>query len=117
MKTHTAASIFECLSSAIRLDVFRLLVRHAPHGLVAGEISTTLGIPPTNMSFHLKTLAHAGLVTVEQEGRFLRYRANTALMFSVIGYLSEQCCGGQPEQCGLASCNPEQTPRRRKVAT
>lgn len=95
-----ATTVFESLSSGIRLDVFRLLVRKGPEGLVAGEIATTLEVAPTNLSFHLKALAQARLVTVAQEGRFQRYRANLSLMLDLIAYLTEECCGGQPQQCG-----------------
>ena len=104
MEKSTALAVFEALSSGIRLDVFRLLVRAGPAGMVAGELSGVLEVTPTNMSFHLKTLTHAGLVTVEQEGRFQRYRANMALMRELIGYLTEECCSGAPELCGIDPC-------------
>jgi ArsR family transcriptional regulator len=99
MNTEIACSTFESLASATRLDAFRMLVRAGADGLVAGEISTALDLAPTNMSFHLKTLLHAGLVTVEQEGRFQRYRANLPLMFDLVGFLTEECCGGDLRQC------------------
>lgn len=99
MKTATATSIFESLSSAVRLDVYRLLVKKGPEGLVAGEISSKLDVPPTNLSFHLKALTQAGLVTVEQEGRFQRYRANLPLMLDLVDYLTAECCAGHPERC------------------
>ena len=99
MEKAAALAVFESLASGIRLDVYRLLVRKGPDGLVAGEISAALDLPPTNTSFHLKTLTHAGLVSVEQEGRFQRYRANMALMSDLIGYLTDECCGGHPEAC------------------
>ena len=86
-------------SSAARLDIFRLLVKHAPDGLVAGEIANLLGIPPTNLSFHLKALLHSGLADMEKEGRFWRYRANIPLMLETIAYLTAECCSGNPDQC------------------
>ena len=95
-----ATSIFESLSSGIRLDVFRLLVKKGLDGMVAGEIATTLEVPPTNLSFHLKAMTYAGLVKVEQEGRFQRYRASLPLMLDMINYLTEECCSGQSQQCG-----------------
>lgn len=67
--------------------------------MVAGEISTMLSLPPTNLSFHLKALSQAGLIRVEQQGRFQRYRANMALMQELIAYLTDECCYGHPEQC------------------
>lgn len=99
MEKTIATTIFESLASAIRLDVYRLLVKQAPQGMVAGEIAVALDVPPTNLSFHLKTLAQAGLVSVAQEGRFQRYRANIPLMLDLIAYLTEECCSGHPEQC------------------
>lgn len=90
----TAVVIFESLASGVRLDVVRLLVRMAPDGCVAGQIATELGLPPTNLSFHLKALTQAGLVTVHPEGRYVRYRANLEVMFGLIGYLTDECCTG-----------------------
>lgn len=99
MDKKTATTIFESLSSEVRLDVFRLLVKKGLDGMVAGEIASTLDIPNTNLSFHLKAMTHAGMVTVQQEGRFQRYRANFPLMLETIAYLTEECCSGNPEQC------------------
>ncbi|WP_018604606.1 ArsR/SmtB family transcription factor [Uliginosibacterium gangwonense] len=99
MEKQTATQIFESLSSGIRLDVYRLLIRFGKTGLVAGEIASTLNVPPTNLSFHLKALTQAGLLAVEQEGRFQRYRANIPLMLDLIAYLTEECCSGRPEEC------------------
>jgi len=93
-------TIFEALSSAPRLDIFRLLVVHEPEGLVAGEIARALSLPATNLSFHLKALTHAGLLTVEQQGRFLRYRARVDQAKRVVDYLTENCCASHPEKCG-----------------
>lgn len=99
MDKSTATLIFESLSSGVRLDIFRLLVKTGPLGLVAGEIATALMLPPTNLSFHLKALTHAGLVTVVQEGRFQRYRAHLARVQDLIAFLTDECCAGHPEQC------------------
>ncbi|NTW50983.1 MAG: helix-turn-helix transcriptional regulator [Chlorobiaceae bacterium] len=100
MNKNTAITIFESLSSAIRLDVYRLLIRMGNEGMVAGEISSTLDVPSTNLSFHLKALTHSGLINVEQEGRFQRYRANLPMMLGVIAYLTDECCAGTPGKCG-----------------
>jgi ArsR family transcriptional regulator len=100
MEKISAVKVFESLSSGVRLDIYRLLVRTGPTGLVAGEIASTLDLPSTNLSFHLKALTQAQLVSVVQEGRFQRYRANLALMQELIAYLTEECCAGHPEQCG-----------------
>ena len=114
MEKAAALAVFESLASGIRLDVYRLLVRKGPDGLVAGEISAALDLPPTNTSFHLKTLTHARLVSVEQEGRFQRYRANIPLMLELIAYLTEECCAGHPEQCAslrsASGCSPTVLP-------
>ena len=112
---HAAALLtLESLSSGIRLDIFRLLVRQGPEGLVAGEIATALELAPSNLSFHLKALTQSGLLSVEQEGRYQRYRANMPLMLDLIAYLTEECCAGHPELCvdtgGASSCSPALIP-------
>lgn len=109
MDTQIATAILETLSSKVRLEVFRLLVKHAPTGLVAGEIASQLNIPATNLSFHLKAMAYADLVNVTQEGRYQRYRANLTVMQALIDFLTTECCAGQPEKCfdpgsGLNCC-------------
>lgn len=99
MKAQTATAIFESLSSGWRLEAFRLLIKQGHSGMVAGDIAAALAIAPSNLSFHLKALLQSGLVTVEQEGRFQRYRANIPLMRDLIAYLTEECCNGSPEIC------------------
>ena len=99
METKTAATIFEVLSSEVRLAIFRLLVKHAPGGLVAGDIAKLLAIPSTNLSFHLKAVVHSGLADMQREGRYLRYKANIPLMLDAIAYLTAECCSGSPEVC------------------
>lgn len=99
MDRSLATSVFESLASGVRLDIYRLLVKTGPQGMVAGEIGVALEVPPTNLSFHLKALTHAQLVSVTQEGRYQRYRANLGLMQDLIGYLTAECCAGHPEQC------------------
>jgi ArsR family transcriptional regulator len=99
MDKQLATTIFESLASGVRLDVFRLLVKNAPDGLVAGEIAAQLALPPTNISFHLKAMTHAGLINVVQEGRYQRYRANLPVIQALIAYLTAECCTGHPEHC------------------
>ncbi|MDD2834501.1 MAG: helix-turn-helix transcriptional regulator [Methylotenera sp.] len=110
MDKTTATTIFESLSSGVRLDVFRLLVKKGLDGMVAGEIATALDVPPNNLSFHLKAMTYANMVSVEQEGRYQRYRANFPMMLDMIAYLTEECCAGRPEQCAdmraASSCSP-----------
>ena len=116
MKTKQATTIFEALSSDVRLDLFRLLVRYAPEGLVAGEIAKHLNVTNTNLSFHLKELLYAGLLTMEKEGRFLRYRANIPVILDTIAYLTAECCSEHPEQCnnyrGTSSVSPSMLSER-----
>lgn len=99
MDKKLAVKMFESLSSEIRLDIFRLLIKHADSGLVAGEIAEALELPNTNLSFHLKALVHADMIDVTQEGRFLRYKAKVGQMQFLINFLTAECCGGHPEQC------------------
>ena len=81
------------LSQESRLDVFRLLVEQGPEGLPAGAIAERLEVPNATLSFHLKELTHAELVTPRQEGRFIYYSANFRTMNDVVAYLTENCCG------------------------
>ena len=76
--------------------------------MVAGEIAGALDLPPNNLSFHLKALSHAGLVSAEQEGRFQRYRANLPLMFALVDYLTAECCAGNPGECADLRCGSPQ---------
>lgn len=99
METKTATIVFEALTSEARLAIFRLLVKYAPDGLIAGEISRRLDIPKTNLSFHLKTIVHSGLASMERQGRNTRYKANIPLMLETIAYLTAECCAGNPERC------------------
>ncbi|NDU85956.1 MAG: helix-turn-helix transcriptional regulator [Ferrovum sp.] len=99
MERDIATAIFESLASGLRLEIYRLLVKMGTSGMVAGEIASTLHVPSTNLSFHLKALTHAKMLTVAQEGRFQRYRANLPLMLELIAYLTAECCSGRPEEC------------------
>ena len=99
MEKTDALKAFESLSSGIRLDAFKLLVRQGPDGMVAGEIAAALGLAPNNMSFHLKAMTQAGLLSVEQEGRYQRYRANLPLMLDLVAYLTAECCLGASTPC------------------
>lgn len=96
MKTKNALSALAALAQESRLAVFRLLVQIGPAGMAATKISEQLNIPPSSLSFHLKELAHADLVTSRQEGRFVFYSANFDTMNAVIAFLTDNCCGGNP---------------------
>ncbi|MFM7704727.1 MAG: ArsR/SmtB family transcription factor [Rubrivivax sp.] len=78
---------------------FRALVGAGPAGLTPGVLAVTLGVPPSSLSFHLKELSHAGLITPERAGRHIVYRPQIEAMNALLGYLTEHCCQGQP--CGL----------------
>ena len=99
MNTAVAAELFQSLASGVRLEIYRRLVKRGPDGMVAGEIAAALNLPPNNVSFHLKDLTQAGLVSVEQEGRYQRYRASIPLILDLVAYLTEECCSGNPDQC------------------
>ena len=98
-----AVAALAALAQNMRLRIFRALVGAAPQGLTPGALSATLDVPASTLSFHLKELVHAGLVTVEQEGRFLRYRANLAQMQAMVAFLTAECCGGEPGHCAGVS--------------
>jgi DNA-binding transcriptional ArsR family regulator len=84
------------LAQPLRLRVFRALVVAGPVGLTPGALSEALGAAPTTLSFHLKELAHAQLISQERDGRHLIYRADFTRMNGLLGYLTEHCCQGQP---------------------
>jgi ArsR family transcriptional regulator len=99
MDNITAVEIFASLAQESRLGLFRLLVQAGPEGLSAGSIAEQLGMPSSTLSFHLKELSHAGVVQARQAGRFIYYSADFATMNALIGFLTENCCGGQPQAC------------------
>ncbi|KVR53150.1 ArsR/SmtB family transcription factor [Burkholderia ubonensis] len=96
METNQTIAALAALAHESRLAIFRALVQAGPQGLPAGQIATLLDAPPSSLSFHLKELAHAQLVTSRQEGRFVIYCANFATMNGLLAYLTENCCGGNP---------------------
>lgn len=106
MNSTNAVTLLESLASTIRLDIYRLLVKAGPDGLVAGRIADALALPAPNLSFHLKALTQAGLLEATQEGRYLRYRARMQVMTGLIDFLTAECCQDHPELCGLAPSNP-----------
>jgi len=101
MDTRTALAALAALAQESRLAVFRLLVQAGPAGLAASRIAALLDVAPSSLSFHLKELSHAGLLAAKQEGRFVIYSANIDAMNGLVGFLTENCCGGVP--CGAAT--------------
>ncbi len=85
-----------------RLAAFRLLVQAGTDGMAAGALAEAVGVPASSMSFHLAQLSNAGLITQQRRSRSIIYAADYAAMNGLMGYLSENCCGGQP-------CLPEMT--------
>lgn len=94
MKVGRAVASLAALAQETRLAIFRLLVRQGPEGLAAGDIAERLQIPNATLSFHLKELAHAGLVDAKQHGRFVIYTPDFEAMDRLIGFLTDQCCQG-----------------------
>jgi ArsR family transcriptional regulator len=107
MEKSNVIDALAALAQENRLDTYRLLVQAGPEGLAAGEIAATLGLPPNTLSFHFDRLRQAGLVTVRRSGRSMIYVARYETMNALIGFLTENCCGGQTDQCAPASaCVP-----------
>lgn len=106
MDADTAVPALAALAQASRLTVYRRLVECAPQGAAPGELCERLAIPAATLSFHLKTLQQAGLIEVERQGRSLRYRARIDTMQTLIAFLSDRCCDGQPDRCRPAEATP-----------
>ena len=107
MEAKDAVAALAALAQDNRLDVFRLLVQAGPEGLPAGEIASALKLAPNTLTFHFDRLRSAGLVTVRRDGRSMIYAARYDTMNALIGFLTENCCGGQPERCApAAACAP-----------
>jgi ArsR family transcriptional regulator len=96
MQTQAAIGALAALAQDSRLAVFRLLVQAGPEGIAASKIAEQLGLPSSSLSFHLKELTLAGLIAARQDGRFVIYSANFITMNALIGFLTENCCGGNP---------------------
>lgn len=99
MDNSKAIDAFAALSQSTRLETFRLLVRHEPEGLPAGEVARLLAIPHNTMSTHLGVLSRAGLVTSRRQSRSVIYRANLEHMREMLSFLVRDCCAGHPELC------------------
>jgi len=108
MNEDQAVCALGALAHNQRLRVFRALVVAGPEGLTPSVLADRLGVARNTLSFHLKELAHAGLVTFEQQGRNLIYRAEYSHMNGLIGYLTEHCCQGGVCEIGEAirPCTP-----------
>ena len=98
MDEDVAVKALAALAQSSRLKVFRAMVGARPEGVQPGQLSAALDIPANTLSFHLKELHPAALVSVQREGRFLRYRADLGAMQSLMDFLTAHCCQGVP--CG-----------------
>lgn len=99
MNNTEVVAALAALAQESRLKTYRLLVQAGPEGLAASAIAGELDIAPSSLSFHLKELSHAGLVTSRQDGRFIIYSANFTNMNRLLAFLTDNCCGGK-------SCKP-----------
>ena len=105
MEKTDAVTALGALAQDNRLDVFRLLVQAGPAGLPAGAVAETLGLAPNTLTFHFDRLRMAGLVNVRREGRSMIYAAQFDTMGALLGFLTENCCGGV--SCApAATCKP-----------
>jgi ArsR family transcriptional regulator, arsenate/arsenite/antimonite-responsive transcriptional repressor len=109
MEIENVVLALAALAQSTRLEVFRLLVKHEPEGLAAGDIARSLAIPQNTMSSHLAVLSRAGLVSAQRFGRSIVYRADLACLRTVLVFMLKDCCDGRPEICApliedLAPC-------------
>ena len=105
MDSDHAVQALGALAHDTRLALYRMLVECGPDGLSAGVIAERLGVAPSSLTFHVQHLHRAGLVTQRRLGRQLIYAADYAAMNGLVGYLTENCCGGNP--CSpVAACSP-----------
>jgi ArsR family transcriptional regulator len=107
MNAAVAVTALAALAQETRLALFRLLVQAGPQGVSAGAIGAALGVPASSLSFHLAQLSRAGLIAQRRLGRNLFYSADFAAMNALMGYLTENCCGGAM-RCAPA-CDPAST--------
>src|SRR5579862_5213740 len=105
MEKTDAVTALAALAQDNRLDVYRLLVQAGPDGMAAGAIAEALDLPPNTLTFHFDRLRMAGLATVRRDGRSMIYAAQFETMNSLLGFLTDNCCGGAP--CApAATCKP-----------
>jgi DNA-binding transcriptional ArsR family regulator len=118
MESEDAILALAALAQPTRLDVFKLLVKHEPDGLAAGDIARTLAVPQNTMSSHLSVLSRAGLVSAQRFGRSIVYRADLARFQEVVLFMLRDCCDGRPEICAplIENLTPRCLPKLRKRA-
>ena len=107
MELKQATEALAALGQSTRLSVFRCLVQAGPDGRLPGEIAETLSLAGATLSFHLKALVSAGLILAEPRGRSIRYRVDFDAMRALLGFLTENCCGGDADGCAPSlGCGP-----------
>src|SRR5712672_3640400 len=117
MEAEQAILAFAAFAQSTRLGVCRLLVKHEPEGLAAGDIARMLAVPQNTMSAHLAVLARADLVMSERKSRSIIYRANLAVFQRLTSFMVEDCCGGRADLCApVASCKPARGKRVKVTA-
>src|SRR5713101_4404119 len=116
MESENAILALAALAQPTRLDVFKLLVKHEPDGLAAGDIARTLAVPQNTMSSHLSILSRAGLVSAQRFGRSIIYRVDLARFQEVVLFMLRDCCDGRPEICAplIENLTPCCLPKPRK---
>jgi ArsR family transcriptional regulator, arsenate/arsenite/antimonite-responsive transcriptional repressor len=120
MKIDSAVAALAALAQETRLSIFRLLVEAGPEGISAGRIGETLEVPAATLSFHLKELARAGLVSTRQERQFIYYAVDFERMADLMTFLTQNCCRGMPEKClavvetALGRCCPPKLKTKQK---
>jgi ArsR family transcriptional regulator, arsenate/arsenite/antimonite-responsive transcriptional repressor len=113
MESENAVLALAALAQSTRLDVFRLLVKHEPDGMAAGDVAAALAVPQNTMSSHLSVLSRAGLVSAQRFGRSIVYRADLVRFRAVMLFMLRDCCEGRPEVCAplIADLTPCCSPK------
>jgi ArsR family transcriptional regulator len=111
METKQALFALAALAQETRLSIFRLLVQAGPSGKSVSEIGEAVGSAPATLSFHLKEMAHAGLIASRQQGRYVFYSANYVHMNALLAYLTENCCARDSAR-SAGTCEPDCAPGR-----
>lgn len=118
METKQVIESLSALAQETRLAIYRLLIARGPQGMGAGEIAEALSVPASSLSFHLAHLSRAGLLTQRRASRSLIYAVDFAGMNALMGYLTENCCGGDMSQCApAADCGPACAPAPGRSST
>jgi len=117
MESENVILALAALAQSTRLEVFRLLVKHEPEGLAAGDIARALAVPQNTMSSHLSVLSRAGLVSAQRFSRSIVYRADLSRFRAVVVFMLRDCWDGRPEICApliesLTPCCPPKSKRK-----